>query len=52
MADNTLVPAFDVFKTYMSQYFANIDTEAPWLTSLYNASQKYYAMGLTLNPKI
>lgn len=40
------VPAYDVFKAYFSQYFDNIETEAPWLNDLYNASQKYYSMGI------
>jgi hypothetical protein len=49
MADTPVskVPAFDVFKTYFSSYFDNIETEAPWLNDLYQASQKYYSMGIS-----
>jgi hypothetical protein len=47
MAEDTKIPAYEVFRQQFSAFFDNIDTEAPWLLSLYNASQKYYNMGMT-----
>lgn len=47
MADMNLVPALDVFKAYLGQFFTNVDQELPWINALYNSSQKYYAMGMT-----
>ena len=47
MAEPTRIPAYEVFRQQFSPFFDNIDSEAPWLMSLYNASQKYYNQGLT-----
>jgi hypothetical protein len=47
MAEETRIPAYEVFRQQFSNFFENIDSEAPWLLSLYNASQKYYNMGMT-----
>jgi hypothetical protein len=41
------IPAYEVFRQQFSAFFDNIDQEAPWLLSLYNASQKYYNQGMT-----
>lgn len=38
---------FDLFKAYFGQFFDNIESEAPWLRDLFNASQKFYGMGAT-----
>lgn len=47
MAEPTRIPAYEVFRQQFSPFFDNIDSEAPWLMSLYNASQKYYNQGMT-----
>jgi hypothetical protein len=48
MADDATTPttSFDVFKTYFSALFDNVDLESPWLRDLYNAAQKYYTQGI------
>ncbi len=49
MAETTesKIPAYEVFRQQFAGFFDNIDQEAPWLLSLYNASQKYYNQGMT-----
>lgn len=42
----TPTTSFEVFKTYFSTLFTNVDLESPWLRDLYNAAQTYYAQGI------
>jgi hypothetical protein len=41
------IPAYEIFKQQFKKYFDNIEAEAPWLSDLYKASQKYYDMGIS-----